>query len=298
MALHYVVQPHRYDILEDIGCQPAIYNTLPAYFLVFMWPILLGAISFVYSALTFRAFWMRRLQFAQLVSTNSSLSIGRYVRLMMLAVTDMALTVPLGIFSVVFGTQGVGLAPWISWEDTHFNFSHVIQVPAEFWRTSPSYQVSVELTRWLFVASAFIFFGLFGFAGEAQRNYKLAFWKSVKPLGWTPSNTKKSEIVSLPSWRKAADSKNVSISDPVFLGKNSQNLSGKASTTFSVASSTDATVRVDIDIEKFADQPTPSTPAPAYVYPPPSSCYSYTITTDVSPSSSATPHDPHWPVHR
>ena len=45
----YIVQPHRYDILEDIGCQSATYNTLPAYFLVFMWPILLGLISFIYS---------------------------------------------------------------------------------------------------------------------------------------------------------------------------------------------------------------------------------------------------------
>ena len=47
--LDFIVQLHRYDILEDIGCQPATYNTLPAYFLVFMWPILLGLISFIYS---------------------------------------------------------------------------------------------------------------------------------------------------------------------------------------------------------------------------------------------------------
>lgn len=44
-----VVQPHRFDILEDIGCYPAIYNTLPAYFLYFMWAPLLGLASFVYS---------------------------------------------------------------------------------------------------------------------------------------------------------------------------------------------------------------------------------------------------------
>jgi len=44
-----VVQPHRFDILEDVGCYPVIYTTLPAYFLVYMWPVLLGSISFVYS---------------------------------------------------------------------------------------------------------------------------------------------------------------------------------------------------------------------------------------------------------
>ena len=40
---------HRFDILEDVGCYPSIYNTLLAYFLVFMWPTLLGCVSFVFS---------------------------------------------------------------------------------------------------------------------------------------------------------------------------------------------------------------------------------------------------------
>ena len=40
---------HRFDILEDLGCYPSIYNTLPAYFLVFMWPVVIGCVSFIYS---------------------------------------------------------------------------------------------------------------------------------------------------------------------------------------------------------------------------------------------------------
>jgi Pheromone A receptor len=48
-CVDYVVQGHRFNILEDIGCYPVIYNTLPAYFLVFMWPPLLGCVSFIYS---------------------------------------------------------------------------------------------------------------------------------------------------------------------------------------------------------------------------------------------------------
>lgn len=44
-----MVQPHRFDILEDIGCYPVVYNTLLAYPLVFMWPIVLGLVSFCYS---------------------------------------------------------------------------------------------------------------------------------------------------------------------------------------------------------------------------------------------------------
>lgn len=49
---------HRFDILEDVGCNPSIYNTLPAYFLVFMWPTVLGCASFVFSCKFISLFWI------------------------------------------------------------------------------------------------------------------------------------------------------------------------------------------------------------------------------------------------
>ena len=44
----YVVQGHRFNILEEIGCMPATFNTPLAYVLVYMWPLLLGLVSMVY----------------------------------------------------------------------------------------------------------------------------------------------------------------------------------------------------------------------------------------------------------
>jgi len=41
----YVVQGHRFNIFEDIGCAAALYNTLPLYFLNFMWPLIIGIIT-------------------------------------------------------------------------------------------------------------------------------------------------------------------------------------------------------------------------------------------------------------
>lgn len=41
----YVVQGHRFDIYEQIGCFPVIYNTIPTFFLVHMWPLVLGLCS-------------------------------------------------------------------------------------------------------------------------------------------------------------------------------------------------------------------------------------------------------------
>ena len=195
---------HRFDILEDVGCYPSIYDTLLAYFLVFMWPTLLGCVSFIFSgesaihdsrqptqqllALTFHAFYKRRLEFCQFLSTHSSLSMSRYVRLMMLAVSEMLCTVPISVYSIYISNKGVALQPWISWADTHYDFSYVGQIPAVEWMSDPNFRLSVELTRWLFPASALLFFLLFGFGTEARKHYRAAFLRVVKFFGYKPTS--------------------------------------------------------------------------------------------------------------
>ncbi|THH13628.1 hypothetical protein EUX98_g9699 [Antrodiella citrinella] len=186
MILHYIVQGHRFNILEDIGCTPAIYNTLPAYPLVFMWPVLLSLISFVYAGLTLRAFWVRRIQFSELVSSASSMTVNRYFRLMLLSCLTMLLNTPLSAFSIYINTHGLQLSPWVSWSDAHYNFSFVEQIPAVIWRSSVTYIVSAEMSRWIYPFSALIFFGLFGFADEARRNYVAALAYVVSKLGLKP----------------------------------------------------------------------------------------------------------------
>ena len=44
----YIVQGHRFDLFEQVGCYPHVVNMLPSYFLVVMWPIIIGVISAIY----------------------------------------------------------------------------------------------------------------------------------------------------------------------------------------------------------------------------------------------------------
>jgi hypothetical protein len=44
----YIVQGHRFNIFEEIGCYPMTYNTPPAYPLVFAWPLAIGIVSATY----------------------------------------------------------------------------------------------------------------------------------------------------------------------------------------------------------------------------------------------------------
>jgi len=57
----YIVQGHRFNIFEDIGCFPALYNTLLTYFISNIWPIVIGLISAGYCSAFSRispAYWI------------------------------------------------------------------------------------------------------------------------------------------------------------------------------------------------------------------------------------------------
>ncbi len=105
---------------------------------------------------------------------------------MLLSVSEMVCTIPIGAYSIYINTAGVNLAPWISWADTHAQFSHVEMVPAIFWRQNRSFLISVVMGQWVYVFAAFLFFALFGFAEEAQKHYAATFWWIMKWFGVRP----------------------------------------------------------------------------------------------------------------
>ncbi|KAG1796922.1 pheromone A receptor-domain-containing protein [Suillus plorans] len=187
VALQYVVQGHRFDIYEDIGCYPFIYNTLPAFFLSDSWPIIIGLVSSVYCGLSLKAFYLRRAQFTRFLKSNKSLSASRYFRLMALAMAEILCTIPLASFIIWLNSAAHPVEPWISWENVHYDFSRVMQYPSVLWTTNYLLVVAIQLTRWLVVFCAFTFFAFFGFAAEARKNYGIAFWWVAKIFGFYPA---------------------------------------------------------------------------------------------------------------
>ncbi|KAJ7182462.1 pheromone A receptor-domain-containing protein [Mycena crocata] len=186
LPLQYIVQGHRYDILEDIGCYPTTYNTVPAYPLIFLWPNVLNVISGTYSILTIRAFMKRRAQFNQFLSASPSLTAHRYFRLMALATIELLFNTPISSYGLYLNITQSPIQPWISWDNTHFDFGGIEQIPAVLWRSSQQTVIAVELSRWAQVFCALVFFAFFGFAAEARKHYRLAFWAVAKHFGCTP----------------------------------------------------------------------------------------------------------------
>ncbi|KAK0421958.1 pheromone A receptor-domain-containing protein [Armillaria borealis] len=184
IVLQYVVQGHRFNIYENIGCAPAIYNTLLTYFINLMWPIVIGLTSAFYCVLTLRAFHRRRLEFSQFLSSNRSLTVSRYFRLMALATTEICCTTPLAIAVLCLSATSAPIEPWRSWSDTHYQYSRVVQVPALLWRSNKMLVASYETTRWVTVLCPLVFFAFFGFADEARKHYRALFNAVLKRFGY------------------------------------------------------------------------------------------------------------------
>ena len=160
-------------------------------------PLVCVVISF--PVLSLRAFSRRRLEFSQFMNSNtSSLTMSRYFRLMALATTEILLTTPLAIFTIWLNATASPIGPWRSWEDTHFDYFRVEQIPALFWRSNHLLVISMDFTRWTAPVCALVFFSFFGFADEAKKNYRKAFWWLAQSFGYQPQkSTKFSGIPSI-----------------------------------------------------------------------------------------------------
>lgn len=186
MLLQYVVEGHRFDIFENFGCFPNTVVTQASFFLVYAWPLAIGCVSAVYGVLTIVAFIKRGRQLKELVTAHNNLQFSRYFRLMALANVEILCTVPLSIYNIqVTATVPGGVRPWGSWDIVHTTYSVPGLYPAAVYDQAPGITSSLELSRWLVVVCAFIFFGFFGFAEEAKKNYRLAFDSVAKKAGHT-----------------------------------------------------------------------------------------------------------------
>lgn len=67
---------------------------------------------------------IQRRTFNAVLNSQSNLNLSRYARLLALAGTDILLDLPLSIF-LFWSNIRVGFSPWISWADTHYDFSAV-----------------------------------------------------------------------------------------------------------------------------------------------------------------------------
>lgn len=124
----------------------------------------------------------------EFLAANKNLNSSRYFRLMGLAGIEMLCTIPFGAFVIYINASVSEVYPWVSWANTHYDFSRVDLYASIEWRTNNISVLSIELSRWFLVICAFIFFSFFGFADEARKNYRLAYSSVAKRVGLSTGN--------------------------------------------------------------------------------------------------------------
>ncbi|KAI1782651.1 STE3-domain-containing protein [Ganoderma leucocontextum] len=179
MVLHYIVQGHRFDILEYVGCLPATYYSIPGVFIIWFPPLLLSLLTAIYATMALHHFFRQRLTFTmQLKNSNSALSTGRYLRLVAMSIVQIVWQTVLTAIAM-YDNISPGLRPWTNWADVHSDFGRIDAIPMVVYPVS--YQRQFFLFLWVMPISSFIFFFFFGFGEEALKDYKnVVQWIRVK----------------------------------------------------------------------------------------------------------------------
>ncbi|TFK19187.1 STE3-domain-containing protein [Coprinopsis marcescibilis] len=193
MALHYVVQGHRFDSIEDLGCRPALYVSLASIFIISVPPLLVVVLTFIFGGLALYHFFQRRLTFARHLQTASSaLAPSRYFRLMAMAIVQM-LWGGFGISLNMWSCTN-GLLPYTSWDDVHHNFWEIWDFPHHYFNETAWAWTFVSW--WSIPASSVLFFVFFAFGDDARKEYG-AFFASI------------SRVIGCATWRKSYDIENL-----------------------------------------------------------------------------------------
>ncbi|CAK5275043.1 unnamed protein product [Mycena citricolor] len=174
MALHVIVQGHRFDIVENIGCLPAIYISLPSVIILDVSAFIPASLALVYCSSASVRLWRRRLAFRKVVEIcddglADSMTAPRYIRL-------MVMTFCLGTWNAVLVSISAaneysgGLQPWVSWAFVHDDFGNIGLFPAA--KFSPGAKHYLYILWWAVPMSSLCFFVFFGLGADAMQDYR------------------------------------------------------------------------------------------------------------------------------
>jgi Pheromone A receptor len=131
-------------------------------------------------------FIKHKYQMAEVMSSHHGHHRSRYIRLMLLATTEMIITVPYSTYLLV-DTLQTGLIKF-SWSTLRHNYTHVPQFTTVEWQSDPLGRVALEMDNWALVYCAFAFFGFFGFSDEARGHYRRVYSSITRRVGFSKSS--------------------------------------------------------------------------------------------------------------
>ncbi|EGD89464.1 hypothetical protein H112_03088 [Trichophyton rubrum D6] len=164
MVLHFIIQDSRYYIYSIVGCMPAYHSSWVSFVVGYIWPPIILIIACFYCGIVLYRLFKYKREFSQLVSSDSSTSKSKFVRLLTISLVLLLGSLPAQFF--VFYTNITSYKPWApySWTEVHSpHWGEIIKIPMHG---------QVYYDRWIQAAAGFLLFFFFGIGHDATMMYR------------------------------------------------------------------------------------------------------------------------------
>ncbi|KAI0270612.1 pheromone A receptor-domain-containing protein [Gloeopeniophorella convolvens] len=172
-------------LFEDFGPYPHLAAATPVHLAVLAWPVVLGAASLFYDVINICNICKHGHQLKQVAPGQDGPTLAVYYRLIALSIVDILGTVPICAYLLWFNVKALpSYAQRNALALPLDGINGMAQHATAAWRADTGVHVALELSRWMFVLSSFVFFGFFGFAAEARAGYRSVYRWLVR-LVWS-----------------------------------------------------------------------------------------------------------------
>ncbi|THH17676.1 hypothetical protein EW146_g3174 [Bondarzewia mesenterica] len=165
MALHIIVQDHRFSIVENFGCQAAVFNSLPALILVWIPPLLLSAVALLYCASASINVAKSCYNSVPLFPSAPEMTLSLFIRRLIFGYTGMIYMTVVYII-VLSSAASSGFNTWTSVSAMHSHFSAI-----EISSLGSFALVQVELIWWAIPIWSILMSILSAFGEETKEGY-------------------------------------------------------------------------------------------------------------------------------
>jgi len=156
-----VVQDRRFVLVQEFGCQAAIYPSVPALFLTWFIPLILCTVTVFYAALSFYNYHRRCSFFSQHLNPRSKITTAMFFRFVGFCIFLVLLVAFVTIFDMSSLIAESGLLKYTSWSAVHRN--SLVLVISDENRSQPAAatRTRTEVIWWMTPIASFVFAGVF-----------------------------------------------------------------------------------------------------------------------------------------
>ncbi|VDC04729.1 unnamed protein product [Peniophora sp. CBMAI 1063] len=191
--IYYVVQVHRFQVIESFGCDNSPDGSILLLLLVNSWSVIAPLLSIIaYYPHVARVFYRQSRDINNFLQSNGSVSRTNYFRILALASIDILLTLPIGIATIVLDVRiNMSFGPIVfypGWTNDHAHWEPRSFSYAEILSGGTSVVVQNYFVRWTSPILAFAIFALFGVTSEARASYWRIICTMAGWFGWKPTS--------------------------------------------------------------------------------------------------------------